>query len=60
MAVAEIRSPIFEDKVIDFILELAQVSEKPVSKEQLFADDEEKEEEKTSAKGKSGKKKRAK
>ena len=60
MAVAEIRSPIFEDKVIDFILELAQVNEKPVSKEQLFADDEEKEEEKTSAKGKSGKKKRAK
>ncbi len=59
MAVAEIRSPIFEDKVIDFLLELAQVSEKPVSKEQLFADDEE-EEEKTSAKGKSGKKKRAK
>jgi trigger factor len=60
MAVAEIRSPIFEDKVIDFILELAQVSEKPVSKEQLFADDEEEEEQKTSAKGKSGKKKRAK
>jgi trigger factor len=59
MAVAEIRSPIFEDKVIDFLLELAQVSEKPVSREQLFADDEE-EEEKTSAKGKSGKKKRAK
>jgi trigger factor len=60
MAVAEIRSPIFEDKVVDFILELAQVSEKPVSKEQLFADDEEEAEEKTSAKGKSGKKKRTK
>jgi trigger factor len=60
MAVAEIRSPIFEDKVIDFILELAQVSEKPVSREQLFAEDEEEEEEKTSAKGKSGKSKKKK
>ncbi|HXY89822.1 MAG TPA: trigger factor [Xanthobacteraceae bacterium] len=54
MAVAEIRSPIFEDKVIDFLLELAEVSEKPVSREQLFAEEEEAEE-KTSAKGKGGK-----
>lgn len=59
MAIAEIRSPIFEDKVIDFLLELAQVSEKPVSKEQLFAEDEE-EEEKTGAKAKGGKKKSSK
>ena len=57
MALAEIRSPIFEDKVIDFLLELAEVSEKQVSKEQLFAEDEEKDEKKTSAKGKGGKKK---
>ncbi len=57
MAVAEIRSPIFEDKVIDFLLELAQVSEKPVSREQLFGEEEEEEEEKPSAKGKRGKKK---
>ena len=57
MAIAEIRSPIFEDKVIDFLLELAEVSEKQVSKEQLFAEDEEKDEKKTSAKGKGGKKK---
>ncbi len=56
MAVAEIRSPIFEDKVIDFLLELAEVSEKPVSKERLFAEDEEEDEGKTSAKGKGGKK----
>jgi len=60
MAVAEIRSPIFEDKVIDFLLELAQVSEKPVSREQLFGEEEEEEEEKPSAKGKRGKKKSAK
>jgi trigger factor len=59
MAVAEIRSPIYEDKVIDFLLELAEVSEKQVGKEQLFAEDEE-EEEKTGAKGKGGKKKSAK
>jgi trigger factor len=59
MAVAEIRSPIFEDKVIDFLLELAEVSEKPVSREQLFAEDEEEDEGKTSTKGK-GKKKSAK
>jgi trigger factor len=59
MAVAEIRSPIFEDKVIDFLLELAEVSEKQVGKEQLFAEDEE-EEDKPSAKAKGGKKKSAK
>jgi trigger factor len=60
MAVAEIRSPIFEDKVIDFLLELAEVSEKQVSKEQLFAEDVEEDEKKTSTKGKGGKKKSAK
>ena len=60
MAVAEIRSPIFEDKVIDFLLELAQVSEKPVSREQLFGEEEEEKEEKTGVKAKRGKKKSAK
>ena len=54
-AVAEIRSPIFEDKVIDFLLELAEVSEKPVSRDQLFAEEEE-DDEKASAKGKGGNK----
>lgn len=33
---AELRAPIFEDKVIDYILELATVAEKPVSAEELF------------------------
>jgi trigger factor len=34
-ALQQIRAPLFEDKVVDFILELAQVTEKPVSKDQL-------------------------
>jgi trigger factor len=33
----QIRAPLFEDKVVDFILELAQVTEKPASKEQMQA-----------------------
>ena len=37
-ALAEIRAPIFEDKVIDFIAELASVKEKPVTAEELYAD----------------------
>ncbi len=37
-AIAELRAPIFEDKVIDFIAELAQVTEKPVTRDELFAD----------------------
>ena len=62
MAVAEIRSPIYEDKVIDFILEIANVKEKEVSKDQLFAEEEEEAEEKPKAGGKekSAKKKSAK
>jgi trigger factor len=39
-AQAEIRAPLFEDKVVDFIAELAEVTEKKVSKEVLFADPE--------------------
>ena len=39
-AQAEIRAPLFEDKVVDFIAELAQVSEKKVDKDKLFADPE--------------------
>jgi trigger factor len=35
---SEIRAPIFEEKVIDFIVELAQVTEKPVTVEELYAD----------------------
>jgi trigger factor len=40
-ALAALRAPIFEDKVIDFLLELAEVKEKSVSREELFKDDEE-------------------
>jgi trigger factor len=40
-ALAALRAPIFEDKVVDFLLELAEVSEKQVSREELFKDDEE-------------------
>jgi trigger factor len=38
-AVANLRAPIFEEKVVDFILELAKVTEKPVSREDLFKED---------------------
>lgn len=36
-AVAELRAPIFEDKVVDFILELAKPTDKKVTKEELTA-----------------------
>ncbi|WOH47225.1 trigger factor [Bradyrhizobium sp. sBnM-33] len=39
-ALAQLRAPIYEDKVVDFILELANVTEKKVSREDLFKDDE--------------------
>jgi trigger factor len=41
-AVAQLRAPIFEDKVIDFILELAQVTEKKVSREELLKEEDDK------------------
>jgi trigger factor len=41
-ALAQLRAPIYEDKVVDFLLELADVSEKKVTKEELYSDDEEK------------------
>ncbi|MBY0381852.1 MAG: trigger factor, partial [Xanthobacteraceae bacterium] len=41
-ALAQLRAPIFEDKVVDFILELANVTEKKVSREDLFKDEDEK------------------
>jgi trigger factor len=40
-ALAAVRAPLFEDKVVDFILELAKVTEKPVSREELFREDDE-------------------
>lgn len=39
-ALASVRAPLFEEKVVDFILELAMVSDKPVSREELYRDDE--------------------
>jgi len=35
-ALASLRAPIYEDKVVDFVLELVKVTEKPVSREQLY------------------------
>ncbi len=40
-ALASLRAPIFEDKVIDFLCELVKVNEKKVSREELYKDDEE-------------------
>lgn len=40
-AVASLRAPIFEEKVVDFLLELAQVTDKPVSREDLYKQDDE-------------------
>jgi trigger factor len=40
-ALAQLRAPIYEDKVVDFILELATVTEKKVTREDLFREDEE-------------------
>ncbi|HEV7878040.1 trigger factor [Bradyrhizobium sp.] len=38
-ALAQLRAPIYEDKVVDFILELANVTEKKVTREDLYKDD---------------------
>lgn len=40
-AVAGIRAPIYEEKVVDFLVELAKVTDKPVSREELYKEDEE-------------------
>jgi trigger factor len=39
-AVASLRAPIFEEKVVDFLLELAAVTEKKVSRDELYKEDE--------------------
>jgi trigger factor len=39
-ALAALRAPLFEDKVVDFLLELVDVTEKQVSREELFKEDE--------------------
>jgi trigger factor len=40
-ALAALRAPLFEDKVVDFLVELADVTDKPVSRDELFKEDEE-------------------
>jgi trigger factor len=39
-ALAQLRAPIYEDKVVDFILELANVTEKKVTRDELAKEDE--------------------
>jgi trigger factor len=39
-ALASVRAPIFEEKVVDFLVELADLTEKPVTKEELYKEDE--------------------
>ena len=38
-AIAGLRAPIYEEKVVDFLLELANVTEKKVAREQLYKED---------------------
>jgi trigger factor len=38
-AVAALRAPIYEEKVVDYVLELATVSEKKVAREELYKED---------------------
>jgi len=40
-AMASLRAPLFEEKVVDFLLELANVTEKTVSKDELYKDEDE-------------------
>jgi len=35
-----LRAPLFEDKIVDFVLEMATVTEKTVTPEELMADPE--------------------
>jgi trigger factor len=39
-ALASVRAPLFEEKVVDFLVELAKVTDKPVSREELYKEDE--------------------
>jgi len=60
-AMASIRAPIFEEKVIDYILELVKAEEKKVTREELFKDPEEEDEgDKPKAKAKAKPKAKAK
>ena len=37
---ASVRAPLFEEKVVDFLIELAKVTDRPVTRESLYLDDE--------------------
>jgi trigger factor len=41
-AVASLRAPLYEEKVVDFLLELVKATEKTVSREELYRDEEDK------------------
>ena len=38
--VAQVRAPLYEEKVVDYVMELIKVSNETVTREALFADDE--------------------
>ena len=60
-AMANIRAPLFEDKVVDFIVEMAKVNERDVTLEQLTAEmeaEQKEAEEKSKPKKKSASKKK--
>ena len=59
-AQAQLRAPILEDKVVDFILEMAQISENKVSLEELMRDPDEEEEVKEAVEAENKPKKRKK
>jgi trigger factor len=56
-ALANLRAPLFEDKVIDFIVEMAKVTDKPVSIAELTRGDEEEDGEAAAASAEKPKKK---
>ena len=58
-AVASLRAPIFEEKTIDHLLTVIDVTDKSVSKEELMAEDEAEASEKPAAKKKAAPKKKA-
>ncbi|MEQ8333168.1 trigger factor [Nisaea sp.] len=59
-AQANIRAPLLEDKIVDFIVEMAKVTEKTVTAEELFKDDDEEAAEEKPAKKAAAKKPAAK
>ncbi len=59
-ALAEIRAPLFEEKVVDHILAQVKITDEPVSRDVLFAEDDEEGEAKPATKAAKGGKKVAK